>query len=435
MRRTLLTVCAFGLGVVFFLVDSIVLGGPGQDPAPRSVPRGIVAAATPRGPLAELRDHLERVPGDWVAWAALGSAHVERATRSGDPSAFPQADEAFTESLRIHPQGNAEALTGRAMLAAARHDFTAAAALAGEATAIDESDAPAFGVLTDALVELGRYDDAGVALRRMTDLSPDSSVLALTSRLRELHGDTAGARAAMDRSRADARSLAAAAAASLRLGELAFQAGDLAAAQQGYLDSRTRDPGYLPALAGLARVAAARGDTAAAVAGYRRVLDALPLPQYATELGDLLTSLGREQEAAEQYAMVAAQTQLIRANGGRADLEAALFAADHGAPVTALELARREHTTRGSIHTDDALAWALHRNGRNTEALVLSERSLRLGTRDASLHFHRGMIEAARGRTRQARISLQTALEINPYFSPLHAPTARAELARLGGAN
>jgi len=423
-----------GLGVVLFLVDSVVLGGPGSEPMPQPASSGPVSAAAPQGSLAELQVRLERVPGDWVAWAALGSTYVEQARRSGDPSTYPRAEAAFTESLRVRPRDNAKALTGRASLAAARHDFVAAADLAAQATAINAFDAAGFGVLTDALVELGRYDEAAVALQRMADLSPDSTALARISYLRELHGDTAGAQEAMDRSRTDAYSPAVVAYASFHLGELAFNAGDLAAAQLHYGQSRARDAGYLPAEAGLAKVAAARGEVQAAVAGYRHVLDVLPLPQYATELGDLLASLGRHEEAGEQYAVVAAQRALIRANGGRVDLEAALFAADHGDPVAALELAQREHAVRESIHTDDALAWALYHNDRLPEALVRSERSLRLGTRDATLHFHRGMIEAALGRTEQARVSLRTALELNPHFSPLHAPTARAELARLDSA-
>ncbi len=435
VRRIVLTVCAMGLGVVLFLLDSIVLGGPGPGPgtAKRPTPAGTVAAAAQRGSLQELQDRLERIPGDWVAWAQLGSAYIEQAGRGGDTSSYPHAEAAFTESLRVGPQDNPEALTGQATLAAARHDFRTAAALATEATTINGFNAPAFGVLSDALVELGRYAEAEAAAQKMTDLSPDSFALARVSRLRELRGDTAGAQTALERWRAHAVSPAVAAVASFRLGELAFNAGDLSTAKASYAESRAHDRSFLPAVAGTAKANAAAGDPAAAVIAYRQVLDGLPLPQYATELGDLLTALGRVQEANQLYAMADTQRQLIRANGGRTDLEAAVFAADHGDPAVALDLAAREHAVRASIHTDDALAWALHRNGRNTEALLLAERAVRLGTRDASLHFHLGMIEAALERGPAARTSLRTALEINPHFSLLHAPTARAELIRLGG--
>ena len=50
-----------------------------------------------------------------------------------------------------------------------------------------------------------------------------------------------------------------------------------------------------------------------------------------------------------------------------------------------------------------------------TEALGYSRRSLRLGTRDASFFFHRGMIERCLGRPAQARAAFSRALAINPY--------------------
>src|SRR5205807_8990054 len=55
----------------------------------------------------------------------------------------------------------------------------------------------AYGVLVDALVELGRYDEATAAAQVMTDMRPDLSSYSRISYLRELHGDTNGAMAAM----------------------------------------------------------------------------------------------------------------------------------------------------------------------------------------------------------------------------------------------
>jgi Flp pilus assembly protein TadD len=71
------------------------------------------------------------------------------------------------------------------------------------------------------------------------------------------------------------------------------------------------------------------------------------------------------------------------------------------------------------------LAWALARNGRCGEARRWSQRSLRLGTRDASYFFHRGMIERCLGRNADARRWFRLALDTNPHFSLLWSPTAR----------
>ena len=45
---------------------------------------------------------------------------------------------------------------------------------------------------------------------------------------------------------------------------------------------------------------------------------------------------------------------------------------------------------------------------------------------------HLGMIELALGQREQAAADLRLALQINPYFSPLQAPAARAALKGLG---
>src|SRR4029078_7935464 len=111
------------------------------------------------------------------------------------------------------------------------------------------------------------------------------------------------------------------------------------------------------------------------------------------------------------------------------DLEISLFSADHGTDLgQGLRTAQAEYGRRQSVFVADALAWQLHVNGRDAEALTHADEALRLGTRSALFHFHRGMIETALGRTDAARADLQQALAINPHFSLLHAPEAQAAL-------
>ena len=135
---------------------------------------------------------------------------------------------------------------------------------------------------------------------------------------------------------------------------------------------------------------------------------------------------GRTREAREQYGLVAAIEKIQAANGSRIDLESALYRTDRGIRLgETLELARLAHVRRPSVAGDDVLAWALARNGRCGEARRWSQRSLRLGTRDASFFFHRGMIERCLGRDADARRWFRLALDTNPHFSLLWSPTAR----------
>jgi hypothetical protein len=57
--------------------------------------------------------------------------------------------------------------------------------------------------------------------------------------------------------------------------------------------------------------------------------------------------------------------------------------------------------------------------------------ALRLGTQDASLFFHAGMIAYDLRKHEEAKKYLGRALELNPYFSLLDGRTARDTLARL----
>ncbi|EFL42189.1 secreted protein [Streptomyces griseoflavus Tu4000] len=138
--------------------------------------------------------------------------------------------------------------------------------------------------------------------------------------------------------------------------------------------------------------------------------------------------------ARDQYALVDAWTALARAGGVDAGLDTALAAADHGDAGAALRAARAEWDRRHSVHTADALAWALHVNGRDEEALPYARRAPATGYRNAAFLYHRGVIEKAAGRDGAARDSLTAALELNPGFSPTGARTARAALKELGAA-
>ena len=61
----------------------------------------------------------------------------------------------------------------------------------------------------------------------------------------------------------------------------------------------------------------------------------------------------------------------------------------------------------------------------------MMDKALALGTRDAHLYYHAGMIALKQGDQEQAREYLEQALEINPHFSVLHAENARMALRAL----
>jgi Tfp pilus assembly protein PilF len=59
------------------------------------------------------------------------------------------------------------------------------------------------------------------------------------------------------------------------------------------------------------------------------------------------------------------------------------------------------------------------------------EKAMRMGTKDALLEYHAGMIYAAVGDKAQAAAHLKRALEINPHFHVIFAKQAQETLAAL----
>jgi tetratricopeptide (TPR) repeat protein len=216
------------------------------------------------------------------------------------------------------------------------------------------------------------------------------------------------------------------------LGHLHFNKGDLKTAEASYQTTLDRQPNYPHAIAGLARVRAAQGRISEAITLYQSLVERLPLPEFAIALGELLDAAGKPEQAKAQFDLVRAIQQLNANADMNTDMEMALFEADHGDPARALQLARAAYTKRPGIYGADALAWALHANGQNEEAWRYAQLALRLGAKDAMLHFHAGMIAAELdGKVREAQRLLSAALSINPHFSMRYAPIAQARLAEL----
>jgi tetratricopeptide (TPR) repeat protein len=378
----------------------------------------------------QLQARLQRNPDDANAYAQLGLALLQQVRETGDVSLYARAGSLFDEALAREPQ-HLDALVGQGVLALALHDFQGALAWADQAWAINLYRAETLGVMVDAQVELGQYEEAVQTLQKMVDLRPDLHSYSRVSYVRELYGDVDGAIEAMQAAVQAARPGSEQWLWTLtHLGHLHFNRGELTEASSIYGQVLAARADYPYALAGMARVEAAQGNTAEAIVLYEQISKRLPLPEFIIALGELYETTDQPEEARQQYELVEVMQQLNAAAGMNVDLELALFAASHGTdPAMAVDQARTAYAQRPTIYAADALAWALYQQGDYEEAWRYSQEALRLGTRDALLHFHAGMIAQQRGDTAAAQTHLQTALQINPDFSPLYAPIAQEQLS------
>ncbi|MEU2729324.1 hypothetical protein ABZ650_16550 [Streptomyces griseoviridis] len=429
-RRTRRTLVVLGLGTAMFTAGALGLapgpGGSTPDASTRPSP-----ARAEAGSVAALQEHVRRLPQDAPGWAALGMAYVQQARVTADPATYRRAEQALRVSLEREPKGNTDAETGMGALEAARHDFGASLSWARRAVSEAPYSALAHGVLADAYTQLGRYDEAFAAVQRMSDLKPDAPALARASYTFELRGDTGQATALMERSLDASGTPGERAFARAHLSLLATESGrpgtGLRQADRGLAEL----PGDAALLEARGRAHQGLGHSARALDDYTAAVAVAPLPGRLLALGELRESLGDTRAARQQYAVLRAQDQVRRAGRRPADVDEILFASDHGRPADAVALGRQAVRARPFLAVHDAYGWALHRAGRDREALAEADLALALGTRSALFLYHRGMIHQALGEPAAARADLGTALRLDPRFHPLHAPRARAALTRI----
>ena len=109
-------------------------------------------------------------------------------------------------------------------------------------------------------------------------------------------------------------------------------------------------------------------------------------------IGDAATRLGRTAEAERYYGIAESMWRYDTPEPAML----ARFMADRGRALDeAVRIAESAAALRHDIFTEDALAWALFKAGRVTEARAASTRARRTGSRDARIVAHAREIDRA----------------------------------------
>lgn len=386
-----------------------------------------------------LEDRVRRDHDDFIAYNKLAGYYLQRQRETGSLDYLDLALRAARGSLAaMSPETNVGGLAALAQAEYASHDFASARDHAIQLTRLDRAKSYPFQILGDALLELGDYDKSASTFAEMERLGVSATIEARLARAAVLHGQTSEAtrRLSMALSLALAQeppSRETVAWIRWQLGEMAFSIGDYQKAEQQYRDALVTFPDYYRALGGLGRALAAQGNMDTAIENYRRASQIIPDPVFIAALADLYKLSGREKEATAQYALVEHIARLSEINGVLYNRQLLLFYADHDLKADeACAGAAKEYTIRRDIYGADAVAWTALKAGKLAEAQSAINQALRLGTRDARLFYHAGMIALAADNNALAREYLKRALTLNPQFDPLQALNAKEALEAVG---
>lgn len=375
-------------------------------PAPSTAPSDLLTPSQSNPEqIAALAARLEARPGDATAAAALGHAFLREARDAAAPSALPRAEEALTLSLRLQPEDNFAAYTGMAALANARHDFRGSVRWSRKAIAVNPYGAAAYGLLGDALFELGKVRAADDAYQAMVSRRPDVASYVRASYALQFRGATRAAIGAMK------LALQAAGPSGETAAWVRHQMGDIfaglgrhrRAARENEIGAALA-PGFVPPQVGLAESLAARGRLVEATRIMEDAVSALPSLEYLTTLGGLYDATGRSADANEQYAAAAALLTEYRAAGVLPDADFIVFYADRGIRLdAALREARAIYRDRPTPKVADALGWILHATGDDAAAWRFAREAVAAPRPDATALQHAATIARSLGKDPAAR--------------------------------
>ena len=343
---------------------------------------------------------LQRHPTDGDAAVQLASALVRLQRVNSDAGAAIRAEQYLRALLsRVPDHYEAQRMLGTVLLS--QHRFRDAIREAERARGIEPRDAWNYGVLGDAHLELGEYDDAFAAYDRMGRLRPGPTAYARVAYALELNGDLQGALASMKMA-ADGTSAHDAEGQAwhyTQLGNLLLQVDRIGDAKREFERAAFTFPDHPYAMIGLANVKAAEGDARAALATYSRVFAKHGTPELAAAIGDLHAQLGDRARAEDMYVLAEKLERDGWATEEPQPQALARFLAERERNIPeAVKLAEEAAAKRRDIYTMDALAWSYFKAGRLDDARKAADAAMRTGSRDRTIVAHAEVIKGIRSR-------------------------------------
>lgn len=390
---------------------------------------------------------VEKEPNNDKMWANLGDALMQKARETLDSKMYGTIEQIYRQAWQINAT-SVDATIGMAWVKGARHEFKDSIEWAKKAVALDPKNSAPYGIIGDAAVENGDYEEALDSYQKMLDLRPDISSYSRGAYLIYQLGDARKGMWLMDKAiKAGAPFAENTAWCKAQLAVMLINEGIPQQADQMLTLALKQTPDNPHILAAMGQAKSAQRKYSDAIEFYKKAVAIAPQHNSLAALEELYRVTGKPDEAAkiaQEIEEVYQTRQAEHVHGG--DRLLAQYYADRDMNLPeALKLAQGEYDNHKSLPTMDTLAWCLYKNGKLDEAEQMMQKVIEYGVLDPltqqvvkhrvldpQMMFHAGMIAAKRGDRADAQRYLYNVLSRSPNFSPTGARIAAETLKQLG---
>ncbi len=337
---------------------------------------------------AELKAKLATKPQDVKTRLQLATIFITEQRITGEHHYYyPAIEKILNGVLSIDPK-NFEANVFKASLRMSQHQFADAKKIAEEAKAINPDNAYVYGILVDANVELGNYEEAVAMSDKMQALKPSLESYSRASYLREIYGDYDGAIAAMKLAVQAGLPGSEPQSWSLNvLGDLYYNIGKLDEAEKTFEANLQLRPSYAPSMAGLAKVEMKKKNYTRALALLDSANAIMPQSSFEEQKADVYAAMGDTKKAMDKYAEV--QKMLItdaNSNHHSVSLELARSFIKTNQWDSAKKYAVMEYTIRPkNIDVNNELAWIAYSQNDFAKAKEYLKTAMSTGSKNPEL--------------------------------------------------
>ncbi len=367
--------------------------------------------------LETINARLESQPDELESYTQAAYAYLQLQRETQSLKWYQKAQSVADDAvIRFGEQTELQAIKGQVALG--QHRFSAARDFAVAAITDAPSTARYYGILGDALVELGQYDGAVQAYQTMVNLRPNYGAYVRIAYLRELNGDTAGALLALDEAEAAGAPFTENIAWLYAERGRLLRPNSIASSTLAYERALTIAPAYRPAQAGLVLNTFWQGNQESALEKAEALYSEDPTATHAALLGDLLYLTGETDRAEKLYVLAEISYEQAERSQQNVDRDLADFSVVRnraGADTTIR--AERYFETHKTVPAAVTYARALLIDGEVGAATDIITPLLTdpIGKHDPLVWVTAGLLAAESGESLQAASYFKQAVDVSPF--------------------